>query len=142
MVEFRSLPYGEMHRLYEEADVVVYPTVGDEPYGLVPLEAMSMARPVVGSRSGGITETIVEGKTGFLVERGDSVALADRIEQLLRDPDLSQRMGQAGRRHVLTNFNGCEYAVSLLKSYLSPDRQEPPVDTDTRWRRPQDGVRS
>lgn len=142
MVEFRSVPYGEMHRLYDEADIVIYPTIGDEPYGLVPLEAMSMARPVVASRSGGITETIVEGETGFLVERGDSVALADRVEQLLRNPELSQRMGQAGRRHVLVNFNGHKYAAHLLESYLSPVRQESRMHAGALRRRPQDGVRS
>jgi len=142
MVEFRSVPYGEMHQLYDEADVVVYPTVGDEPYGLVPLEAMSMARPVVGSRSGGITETIVDGQTGFLIERGDSVMLAERVDRLLQNPEFSRRMGQAGRRHVLTNYNGREYAVRLLESYLSPDRQERSVHTGTRQRRPRDGVPS
>ncbi len=119
IVEFRSVPYGDMHRLYEEADIVVYPTVGDEPYGLVPLEAMSMGRPIVGSRSGGITETILDGETGFLVERNNPVALADCVARLLRDPPLARRMGRAGRRHVMANFNGQEYARRLLECYLS-----------------------
>jgi glycosyltransferase involved in cell wall biosynthesis len=118
VVEFRSVPYAGMPQLYEEADVVVYPTVGEEPYGLVPLEAMSMGRPVVGSRSG-ITETIVEGETGFLVERNDSAALADCVERLLRDPELARRMGQAGRRRVVAHFDGRKYAARLLERYLS-----------------------
>ena len=119
MVKFRSVPYQEIHNLYEEADVVVYPTVGEEPYGLVPLEAMSMARPIVGSRSGGITETIVDGKTGFLVDRGDALTLADRVEQLLKDPQLAQSMGKVGRKHVLDNFEGSQYAKQLAKRYLA-----------------------
>jgi glycosyltransferase involved in cell wall biosynthesis len=139
-VEFHSVPYGDMHLLYEEADVVVYPTVGEEPYGLVPLEAMSMSRPVVGSRSGGITETIVEGETGFLVERGDSTALADCVERLLRDPELSRHMGQAGRRHVVANFDGREYAARLVECYLSSDSKEPPVHTGGPRGKLQDGM--
>ena len=119
VVKFRSVPYQEIHNLYEEADVVVYPTVGEEPYGLVPLEAMSMARPIVGSRSGGITETIVDGKTGFLVDRGDALTLADRVEQLLKDPQLAQSMGKVGRKHVLDNFEGSQYAKQLAKRYLA-----------------------
>lgn len=120
MVEFRSLPYAQMHQLYEEADVVVYPTVGDEPYGLVPLEAMSMERPVIGSRSGGITETIIEGKTGFLVERDDAAALADGVEWLFRNPERSRHMGRVGRRHVVAHFNGRDYATRLHEQYLNP----------------------
>lgn len=127
MVEFRSVPYCDMHRLYEEADVVVYPTIGEEPYGLVPLEAMSMGRPVVGSRSGGITETILDGETGFLVERGDSVALADCVERLLRNPELSRRMGQIGRQRIVAHFNGREHAAKLLDHYLTPAIKEVPI---------------
>jgi glycosyltransferase involved in cell wall biosynthesis len=118
-VEFRGVPYARMPELYDEADIVVYPTVGDEPYGLVPLEAMSMARPVAGSRSGGIVETIVDGETGYLVERGDAKTLAERVATLLTDPERCRRMGQAGRRRAVANFNGRLYAASLLDSYLS-----------------------
>lgn len=119
LVEFASVPYGDMHLLYEEADVVVYPTVGREPYGLVPLEAMSMERPIVASRSGGMVETIVEGETGFLVDPDDSVMLADRVEQLLKNPETAQRMGRAGRRHVVSNFNGRTYTARLIEKYVA-----------------------
>jgi glycosyltransferase involved in cell wall biosynthesis len=126
-VELRAVGYADMPRLYDEADVVVYPTVGQEPYGLVPLEAMSMARPVVGSRSGGISETIVDGETGFLVERGDTTALADRVARLLLDSELCRRMGEAGRRHVVARFDGSQYAARLLGDYLLPGAGVPPL---------------
>ncbi|MEA5537055.1 glycosyltransferase family 4 protein [Crocosphaera sp. XPORK-15E] len=124
LVEFRSVPYQDIHYLYEEADVVVYPTVGEEPYGLVPLEAMSMARPIVASRSGGMTETIVDGETGFLVDRGNSIVLADRVEKLLKNPQLSQNMGQAGRQRVLDNFDGGKYSRELIERYLSDHQRD------------------
>jgi glycosyltransferase involved in cell wall biosynthesis len=131
-VEFRDVPYARMPELYDEADVVVYPTVGDEPYGLVPLEAMSTARPVVGSRSGGIVETIVDGETGYLVERGDVETLAKRVATLLTNPERCRRMGEAGRRNVVENFNGKLYAASLLSSYLSVHVSAPLTGTSPR----------
>lgn len=139
LVEFRSVAYADIHHLYEEADVVVYPTVGEEPYGLVPLEAMSMERPVVASRSGGITETIVDGVTGFLVKPGDPAALAERVERLLRDREFSRRMGQAGRRHVIDNFNGREYAAWLLHQYVSRSFEEPLVHARRSTRKAEKG---
>jgi glycosyltransferase involved in cell wall biosynthesis len=116
-IEFVSPRLDEMPALYASADVVVYPTVGEEPYGLVPLEAMSCARPVVASRSGGIVETVVDGVTGFLVERHDVHALADRVEALARDPELRRRMGAEGRRRVEDEFDGRAYAATMLARY-------------------------
>lgn len=58
-VDLRPAAYADMPSLYAEADVVVYPTVGEEPYGLVPLEAMSCGSPVVVARSGGLSETVL-----------------------------------------------------------------------------------
>jgi glycosyltransferase involved in cell wall biosynthesis len=104
VVELRPATYDEMPDLYREADVVVYPTIGAEPYGLVPLEAMSSGRPIVASRSGGMTETIVDGTTGFIVSRGDVTELTERVGQLLRAPARRRRMGQAARRHVVAHF--------------------------------------
>ena len=124
LVEFVSVPYSEIHRLYEAADVVVYPTIGSEPYGLVPLEAMSMERPIVASRSGGMMETIIEGETGFLVDPDHAAALADRVEQLLRNPELAQRVGRAGRRHVVSHFNGRKFTERLLEEYLTRTARE------------------
>jgi glycosyltransferase involved in cell wall biosynthesis len=58
-VDLRPAAYADMPSLYAEADVVVYPTVGEEPYGLVPLEAMSCGSPGVVARSGGLSETVL-----------------------------------------------------------------------------------
>jgi glycosyltransferase involved in cell wall biosynthesis len=116
-VELRAVSYRDMPALYEEADVVVYPTVAAEPYGLVPLEAMSARRPVVASRCGGIPETIVDGVTGWLVEPESAEALAARVAALLIDPPLAQRMGDAGRRHVCEHFEMQRYVDNILHAY-------------------------
>jgi glycosyltransferase involved in cell wall biosynthesis len=118
-VRFRGVAYGDMPTLYEQADIVVYPTVGDEPYGLVPLEAMSCGRPVVATRSGGIAETVIDGQTGFLVAREDIVGLADRVAALLDDPALARRMGQAGRERVNSEFSPGPFLDALLHRYAA-----------------------
>jgi glycosyltransferase involved in cell wall biosynthesis len=118
-VRFCRASYADMPRLYQAADVVVYPTIGEEPYGLVPLEAMSCARPVVASRSGGIAETVVDGGTGYIVARDDVDALADRVGRLLRDPGLARRLGNAGRRHVEQHFDARKYVTGLIDRYMA-----------------------
>src|SRR5262249_48770029 len=75
----------------------------DEGMPNVVLAAMVAARPVVGTRVGGIGEVVEEGVTGFLVPPRDASALAAPITQLLKDPGLAARMGMAGRRHVLAD---------------------------------------
>ena len=115
--------YTDMPRLYAEADVVIYPTVGEEPYGLVPLEAMSCGRPVVASLSGGIAETVVDGVTGFTVARGDVAELADRVGLLLSMPSLARRLGSAGRNHVMKRFDADAYATALLQRFTAPAPQ-------------------
>lgn len=64
------------------------------------LEYMAAAKPVVATRVGSLPEQVEEGKTGFLIEAGDSKALAGKIIRLLQDPALAQQMGAAGRKRV------------------------------------------
>jgi glycosyltransferase involved in cell wall biosynthesis len=116
-VELRSVAYSEMPALYDEADIVVYPTLGEEPYGLVPLEAMSCERPIVGARSGGMTETVLHGETGYVVERGDVDSLTAYVSRLLANPALAQRLGAAGRQHVHQHFDIRRYISTLIGYY-------------------------
>jgi glycosyltransferase involved in cell wall biosynthesis len=117
LVELRPANYWDMPTLYEASDVVVYPTVADEPYGLVPLEAMSARRPVVASRCGGIPETVVDGLTGHVVPPQDADALATSVAGLLADPDRARAMGDAGRRHVTAHFDLQDYVDAMLRGY-------------------------
>ena len=65
---------------------------------------MACGRPVIGSAVGGITYTIVNGETGFLVPPRDPQALAERLYQLLTQPELCERMGVAARQRVEHEF--------------------------------------
>ncbi len=94
----------EMPRLYAETDICVVPSVWEEPWGLVAIEAMASERPVCASRAGGLAEIVVDGETGLLFERGDAGALAVALDRLLDDAALRQRMGAAGRARVLSEY--------------------------------------
>jgi glycosyltransferase involved in cell wall biosynthesis len=109
---FRELP-----QAYGMADIVVYPTSGEEPFGLVPLEAMASARPILVTRSGGLIESVVDGVTGFMIPKEDAGLLADRLTALLSRPELARRMGQAGRRHVEQHFTRQRMALEVLALY-------------------------
>jgi glycosyltransferase involved in cell wall biosynthesis len=89
---------------FYDADIFVFPPIWDEGFGLPPVEAMAAGAPVVGSRSGGLKETVIDGETGFLVEKNDPQALAQQILRLLKDDDLREKMGRAARRRALSTF--------------------------------------
>lgn len=84
-------------------DLFVHP--GDpEPFGLVNVEAMAMAKPVVAFDHGALPEIVVSGETGLLVPADDEAAMAEAVVSLLRDPAQSRTMGQAGRARVQACF--------------------------------------
>jgi glycosyltransferase involved in cell wall biosynthesis len=85
-------------------DVLAVPSEW-EAFGIVNLEAMAAAKPVVAFDIDGIPEAIVHGETGFLVPHRDSLALASAISQLLDDALLRRHMGAAGRRRVEEKFD-------------------------------------
>lgn len=86
-------------------DVVIHASVRPEPFGRVLLEAMALAKPLIGSRSGAVPEIIEENNTGLMFEPGNADDLAQRIEVLLSDPEGARRMGKAGRRRLEEHFD-------------------------------------
>lgn len=99
------LPHEEVLKIYAVADVVTMPSVWQEPHGRVLIEAMSLGRPVVATRVGGIPETVEHGVSGLLVERNDPKSLAEAIAKILLNPELGQRMGENGRLILGEKFN-------------------------------------
>lgn len=91
--------HDELGRLYDEAAVVVLPSLR-EGLPLAVVEAMAHGRPVVATRVGGIPDLVEDGVTGFLVEPGDRDGLRAALERLLADPQLRRRMGTEARRRV------------------------------------------
>jgi glycosyltransferase involved in cell wall biosynthesis len=87
----------------EQSAVVVVPSMG-EGFGMVALEAMERARPVIAASIGGLGELVRDGETGVLVPAGEAEPLRDAIVRVAGDLDLARKMGDAGRRRALTRF--------------------------------------
>jgi glycosyltransferase involved in cell wall biosynthesis len=94
------------------SDIFVFPTLF-EAFGLVNLEAMQFGLPVVSSIEGAIPDVILDGKTGLLIRPGDVEDLKVKLTKLLRDPDLRQNMGTAGRRRFLQLFTVEQFERNL-----------------------------
>lgn len=103
--------------LYNHCRVLVVPSVWDEVFGIVGLEAMAAHKPVVAFDVGGISQWLEDGVTGFLVPRKDATALAEKISLLLENPELAQRMGEAGYERFVQNFTVERQARRLMDVY-------------------------
>jgi len=88
----------ELEALYARCYALVYPSL-NEPWGIVPVEAMAYGRPVLAVNRGGPTESILDGVTGFLLDPGPA-AFADRMVWLAENPDALRRLGAAAARRA------------------------------------------
>ncbi|HEY7212265.1 MAG TPA: glycogen synthase [Bryobacteraceae bacterium] len=121
----------EVIELYSHAQIFCCPSVY-EPFGIINLEAMACKAPVVASATGGITEVVVDGQTGYLVPfEQDPVTsfplhpetfardLAAKLSALLADPEKCKRFGDAGRRRVEEKFAWRAIADQTIGLYRS-----------------------
>jgi glycosyltransferase involved in cell wall biosynthesis len=92
------VPRRELRELYRDADALLFPSAWDEPFGLVPLEAMTQGTPVVATRRGGSAEYLVDGTNCLAVPAGDAPALAAAVSRLAGDPRLRSKLAAGGRR--------------------------------------------
>jgi glycosyltransferase involved in cell wall biosynthesis len=104
---------------YYGSDIFAFAPIWDEGFGLPAVEAMAAGLPVVTSRSGTLVETVVDGKTGFLVEKNDPEQLAHALLRLLNDADLREAMGRAGRQRVMGHFTWDRIAKGMHTRYTT-----------------------
>jgi alpha-maltose-1-phosphate synthase len=130
------LPRAAIIQFYSHATVFCCPSIY-EPFGIINLEALACGTPVVASKVGGIPEVVVDGVTGLLVPLEQqsespfepldpqrfSADLAAAINRLLRDPDLRQRMAQAGHERVEREFSWPAIARQTADLYASLTRE-------------------
>lgn len=116
-VEFRGhVSEEELRQLYADCDLFVAPS-RYESFGLIFLEAMDLAKPVIGCRAGGPCDIILEGETGLLVPPGDAEALVAAIVRLAQDVEARIAMGRAGRRRLLERFTHRQMAEGFVGLY-------------------------
>jgi len=110
--------HGQIREFYNLCDAFIMVNRVDaggdvESFGMVFTEANAMGKPVVGGRSGGTVEAVLEGETGFLVDPDSADEVAKRLLLLLNSEELSERMGSAGLRRVLAEFRWVTRAHAL-----------------------------
>jgi glycosyltransferase involved in cell wall biosynthesis len=113
---------------YAVCDAVVL-TSANEGTPVTVIEALAASRPVVATNVGGVPDVVEDGVTGFLVRRGDTHALAERLELLARDENRRRTMGERGRDSVLER-----YAVARLVDDVDELYRELLTTSDNRRR--------
>lgn len=133
LVQFAGfVPDAELPDFYRACDVMVMPNSEDrgdiEGFGMVFLEANASGKPVVGGRSGGTAESVLDGKTGYLVHPDDSVELAAVLERILTDESLRTRLGQKGLERARQEFEWNLRARMILTLSETTIRRAPAAE--------------
>jgi glycosyltransferase involved in cell wall biosynthesis len=98
-------------------ELAVHASVLPEPFGRVLLEAMALRKPVVGSRSGAVTEIVKEGETGLTFAPGHSAELAAHVIDLLEHPERATAFGEAGYRRLVDHFHIAANVTKTMTVY-------------------------
>lgn len=119
-VEFTgALEQQEMEQRFESAWVQVVPSIWEEPFGLVALEAMMRGTAVVASSNGAFAEFVDDGVCGYLTTPGDAPAMAGRLIQMLGDKNCCEQLGAAGHQRAVSRHSSEVYAENLESFYLA-----------------------
>ena len=103
---------------YEISDVVVSSSVEPEAFGRISVEAQSMEKPIIASNIGGSNETIINNKTGFLFEAGNSKNLGAKLSEILNLSEVTLNgIGAEGRKNVIKKFNVEKMCNSTYSEY-------------------------
>ena len=102
--------------LVNAADVIAHSSTC-EPFGRAILEAISLGKPCVAPRAGGLAELIEDNRSGLLVEPANAAALAEGIIRLLNDQELARRLGETARQRALTDFSAQTTAAQMQQLY-------------------------
>ncbi len=104
-----NLDRKQVRNLFRSADVVALPSTlidgHHESYGIVAMEAASCGKPVIVGSMGGQSETVIHGKTGFVIDGDDTHSIEDAIEILIEDRELPKKFGEAGRKRTVAEFS-------------------------------------
>jgi glycosyltransferase involved in cell wall biosynthesis len=105
IVSLGWMDYQKIKEIYQDMDICVVPSLWEEPFGMVAVEAMASGKPVVASKAGGLNDSVEDSVTGFHFPPGDSNVLAEKLNTLLDSDSLRQKMGIAGRERAERLFD-------------------------------------
>lgn len=100
VLALQGWPHEAVMSAWGRCTIALAPSIWPDPCPTVAMEAMSMGRPVIASRIGGLSDIVADGETGLLVPPGDSVALSEAIQTLLADPARRSSMGAQAKQRV------------------------------------------
>lgn len=109
--------HDRMPETYRDHDLLVFPSIWPEPFGLTHLEAMASGLPVISTAGGGQGEFLLDNDNALVFPEDDEVALAERLVRLAGDPDLARRLAHRGRETVAEQFTLQGY-VRRLEAFL------------------------
>jgi glycosyltransferase involved in cell wall biosynthesis len=113
-----TVSLSELQKLYQQADLLILPSIWQESYGLPVAEAMASGVPVLATRSGGVPELVEDGVSGRLVPRFEVGALTYVMREMLADPDRLRAMGRAARTRAEQLLTWERSARRLEEVYL------------------------
>ena len=115
LLGFRS--QREVFQQIRKSKLVLAPTIWPEPFGRLPLEAGISGRAIVAFAVGGLVESIINGKTGYLVKAGDYKSFCDRVDELLSDSESRLSMETAARAHIAKTY-GPDKTTQIFKKVV------------------------
>ena len=111
---------GTFHRIQNilsSSDLLIHTPVKPEPFGRIIIEAMAMQIPVIATNLGGPSEYITNNRDGILIDTKRPDVLAEKIVQVLENPDLRQKMGEAARKTVIKQFDNKNIMKEIERIY-------------------------
>jgi glycosyltransferase involved in cell wall biosynthesis len=112
-----AVEFQKLNDFYRSSDIVIMPSVWQEPFGMPIVEAMASSCAVIATRGGGFLEIVEDGKTGLLVERDNVHSLSEAIIRLLDDDEFRVKIAAAGRQRAVEQFSWDKIANDLLEKY-------------------------
>ncbi len=112
-----SVSHDQLPEFYAAGDAGIFPSIGDEAFGITIAESMACGRPVIASHIGGIPEVVGnEGHAGILVTPGNAEAIVDAVNHLLTLPDRGKSMGESARQRIESMYTWEHSAERLLNA--------------------------
>jgi glycosyltransferase involved in cell wall biosynthesis len=112
-----ALSKSELPEIYRKADIFLFSSIWPEPFGRVLVEAMAAGVPVIGTAVGGAAEILCDEENALLYPPGDTATLASQIIRLIDNPDLRQRLVNAGRKTAIEKYD-IRRMVRDIEAYL------------------------